>query len=132
MSLRSVAVHLLSATYWRYRRQEESHLTSVFWVKMVFGLLAATWGMVAYRLFFHTVVALQPFQARTEAGVAALVFLFGLAAGYGVHRFIRANPSIYLDHLAPEEYFQGNAYTVLLVASSVAGVSAIIMALGKI
>ena len=133
MNLRAMAVHLLSATYWRYRRQREGNATSAFWVKMVFGLVGAMWGMVAHALLLHMVPALRPFQDRTALGQTVfIVFLFWLAAGYGVHRFMRANPSIYLDHLAPEEHFRGTVYTVLLLASSVGGVGAIIMALDKL
>ena len=132
MSLRSVAVHLLSATYWRYRRQNESHETSAFWVKAVFGLHGAMWGLVAYRLLFHAVAALQPVQVRTHAAVTALVLLFYLVAGYGVHRFMRANPVVYIDHLPPEEHFQGNVYLALFTALSGGGICAILMTLGKV
>ena len=132
MNVRSSIVLILSANYWRFRRQREGHAISAYWVKMLFGLLLPMWGGVLYSLLFQTVAALQPFRARAAAGQTALIFVLWLAGWWGLHRFMSANPEVYTDHLTPEGHRLGNTSGMLLLAASVAGCGAVLMALGNL
>ena len=131
MNIQSYIALILTANYWRFRRQEEDHETSAFWVKMLYGLLFPMWGGMGYHLLFQTVAALQPFRARAASGQAAW-FLFLTVVGYwGLHRFMGVRPEIYTDYLTPEGYRMGNVYGLLLLAASAVGFSAAMLKLGK-
>ena len=131
MNVRSSIALILSAHYWRFRRQQEGHAISAFWVKMLFGLLLPMWGGVMYSILFQTVPALQPFRARAAAGQTALVFVLWLAGWWGLHRFLGVHPEVYTDHLTPEGHRRGNAYGLLLLAATVVGFGAALMVLGN-
>ena len=107
---------MLSATYWRYRRQKESHGLSIFWVAMVFGLLVMMWVMMLVGILFHKASFLQSYRTAASHIQLPLVFIFWVAGLWLTRKFIAESPSIYTEELTPEGYRAGNIYAVFFIA----------------
>ena len=131
MIVKSYLKLILSASYWRYRRQREDHTISVFWVKSVFAFLFPVWGLLITSLLFQTVDVLQSFRERMAQVQAALFITLWLTGWWVIHRFIQVNPSIYTLELKPEMYRTGNVYGLLILAFSVGIFGYTLMTLGN-
>ena len=92
MTIKNYLALILSASYWRYRRQRESHAMSAFWVKMVFALLFPMWGITIISLFFQTIDALQPFREKVSHAQTALLAVLWLAGGLSIDLYKLIHP----------------------------------------
>ncbi|WP_345125205.1 hypothetical protein [Hymenobacter antarcticus] len=119
MTVKNYIELILSASYWRYRRQHEDHTISIFWVKLVFAFLFPMWGLLLTSLLFQKVDVMQSFREEMSQIQTAFFIILWLAGWWVLHRFIQANPSIYTLELEPENYRTGNIYAILLLTSSV-------------
>lgn len=109
---------MLSASYWRYRGQQEDHKTSLFWAKLVFSFSCPMWGLNVVRWLVQS----NHFQLLRSAMVHLLPVLIPglwLAGWLLLDRFVRANSAIHTEKLSPEAYRQGNIYALLFMVVSV-------------
>lgn len=122
---------MLSASYWRVRRQRESHSVSVFWLGTVSGLLFPMWVMTLISIVFQKVDAFQPL--RTEiARAQTFIWIASWLTGWWIsYKFIQNNPAIFTEKLTPEAYRAGNVYAILLLACTVGVFGYTLLSLGK-
>ena len=116
--MKNLFVLMLSASYWRFRKQQENHSESLFWAKLVVSMPLYMLTISSFRWLVQTSDYFQTLRAGLASSNPVLVPGLWLLGWLLLHRFIRVNNLIYTEKLLPEAYRNGNNYTYLFLATS--------------